>query len=613
VSRATDLAYFDHLTSPDWIEALQKQNSSNRLVSGSRRRLRQVPNMGSLSFLARVAPLAPERVFSVIRQLPHSDNPRVHEDIAQAASAMPVELARKLVSQIRHWVETDRHLLLLPTRVVELAGHLARSGASDDAIELARSLLALSVDEDIIGQRIRTRVSDHDFVDLLQDLAEPLIAAAPDAALRLFIDLLDHALSERYTAPPTSSRRFDDASIIWRPDIGDERDAEARFQPILNSLVDAVVRAARATNDVNDVDPFDLLQGARASVFGRIELQLLAGLSNPCAPNLVSRLLVSRSQLSNQTLELEYLRALRSKADQLTPGQGRRLAKWIRIGPLRAGFLAKRFGDEWPGYLAIWQARRLAALGVAIPVEDTVWASPLVSQIEPSALEPHRPPTVASWIGPSSPRRPEDLAVLSPRELVSFLSEWTPTGEWATPSPEGLGRALTQAIAKHPMRFSKSALEFVGLEPAYVRSVLAGLREGLKQGHRISWSPVVGLATWVVNQPVGQLERDWIHDDRDPGWDWTWTEIGRLLDEGLTDRTNRIPRSMVGQVRFLALRLIDHSDPTPESEAQYGGSNMEPHASINTTRGTAAHTLVRLAGGSSKCSAETTEHRRRRL
>ena len=306
VSRATDLAYFfDHLTSPDWIEALQEAElfKSPPSVEAEGDYVRY-PAWAASRYLARVAPLAPERVFSVIRQLPHSDNPRVHEDIAQAASAMPVELARKLVSQIRHWVETDRHLLLLPTRVVELAGHLARSGASDDAIELARSLLALSVDEDIIGQRIRTRVSDHDFVDLLQDLAEPLIAAAPDAALRLFIDLLDHALSERYTAPPTSSRRFDDASIIWRPDIGDERDAEARFQPILNSLVDAVVRAARATNDVNDVDPFDLLQGARASVFGRIELQLLAGLSNPCAPNLVSRLLVSRSQLSNQTLEL---------------------------------------------------------------------------------------------------------------------------------------------------------------------------------------------------------------------------------------------------------------------------------------------------------------------
>ena len=180
-----------------------------------------------------------------------------------------------------------------------------------------------------------TRTSSvNDFVDLLQDLAEPLIAAAPDAALRLFIDLLDHALSERYTAPPTSSRRFDDASIIWRPDIGDERDAEARFQPILNSLVDAVVRAARATNDVNDVDPFDLLQGARASVFGRIELQLLAGLSNPCAPNLVSRLLVSRSQLSNQTLELEYLRALRSKADQLATN-GPAISQSGRRGDLR--------------------------------------------------------------------------------------------------------------------------------------------------------------------------------------------------------------------------------------------------------------------------------------
>ena len=146
------------------------------------------------------------------------------------------------------------------------------------------------------------------------------------------------------------------------------------------------------------------------------------------------------------------------------------------------------------------------------------------------------------------------------------------------------------------MRFSKSASAFTGLEPVYIRSVFSGLRDALRNGQRISWGPTLDVAAWVVDQPLGRLQPDWVREDRDPGWDWTWAEIGRLLDEGLTDRPNRIPRSMTGQVRALALRLTDHPDPTPESEAQYGGSNMDPHMlSINTTRGTAAHTLIRLA------------------
>lgn len=167
-----------------------------------------------------------------------------------------------------------------------------------------------------------------------------------------------------------------------------------------------------------------------------------------------------------------------------------------------------------------------AALGEATPPGELDWASSLLSQVEEAALVPARPARVASWIGPTSPRRLDDLASMKVGELVSYLRSWTPTGELA-PSPESLGRALSGAIGQHSMRFSKSASAFTGLEPVYIRSVFSGLCDALKDGQRISWGPVLELAAWVVNQPLGKLRPDWVREDHDPGWD-TRDEIAQF-------------------------------------------------------------------------------------
>src|SRR5205823_3698785 len=124
---------------------------------------------------------------------------------------------------------------------------------------------------------------------------------------------------------------------------------------------------------------------------------------------------------------------------------------------------------------------------------------------------------------------------------------------------------------------------------------------------RVRWGPVLDLCHWVVTQELGTTHVDWVREDRDPGWDWTWTEIARLLEQGLTDNPNRVPKAMATRVRALALDLVSHPDPTPDSEAQYGGSNMDPSTlSINTTRGEATHALVRLSWWEKKVLGRST-------
>jgi hypothetical protein len=83
-----------------------------------------------------------------------------------------------------------------------------------------------------------------------------------------------------------------------------------------------------------------------------------------------------------------------------------------------------------------------------------------------------------AW-GPLSPRVQDDLAGLSVKALVTYLGEWTPTGNWfRSASPEGLGRELTRAITAEPEKYAAGAAEFKQLsEPTYVRAVVQGCIE----------------------------------------------------------------------------------------------------------------------------------------
>ena len=153
--------FFAKLTSPDWIDPLRKEGRFRNPAQIRRDEGRiSFPTWPESNYLARMAPRAPELVRDVILEAASTDNERVHQDYVEAALHMPVTIAIDIAKAESRWVRDSRFLYTLyPEKVGDLIGHLARGGAIDGALELAQSLLAVTVDP----RSEKSRSDDDDF------------------------------------------------------------------------------------------------------------------------------------------------------------------------------------------------------------------------------------------------------------------------------------------------------------------------------------------------------------------------------------------------------------------------------------------------------------------
>src|SRR5207249_148954 len=114
IKRYADYEYFfNELRSPDWIGPLLQEGMFKKppgpIREGSFIRF---PLWPESRYLARVAAKTPELVLKVIRQIPETENVRVHEDFIDAALLMPPALAGKLVDRATRWLNSPYELLL---------------------------------------------------------------------------------------------------------------------------------------------------------------------------------------------------------------------------------------------------------------------------------------------------------------------------------------------------------------------------------------------------------------------------------------------------------------------------------------------------------------------
>ena len=92
--------FFDHLKTPAWIEPLWQEDMfcypPKAVREGNYIRF---PPWPESRYLARMANQASALVLKVLLKVPETDNVRVHEDMTDAALAMPPELAAKWVKK----------------------------------------------------------------------------------------------------------------------------------------------------------------------------------------------------------------------------------------------------------------------------------------------------------------------------------------------------------------------------------------------------------------------------------------------------------------------------------------------------------------------------------
>lgn len=599
--------FFANLTSPEWLIPLLDGGFFQHPPAPIRKgETIAFPFWPESRYLARMASVqgAEGVVLRVALQVPETENVYVNEDLADAALALPATAAAKLARRLGIAATKHPYRMLLPKKVGSLIGHLARGGQRAAALDLARTVLAVEPDrrhetneelKDVLGPEPKPLIDGWSYGEILRLNGPDLIAGTGLDGLRLLSDLLDDAI--RLSRRPDDAEPPEDYSHIWRPAIEWDRFADRVIEMLVSAVRDASVSLSQADPSVLPSE-VAMLETRQWWVFRRLVLHLLRVVGNTPTELLASR--VENEELWNR-FPREYALLLQASATRIPEAALAKLLEWIDVGPDVEAFRIghERLFGETPSANAVdlwaarWRLERLAPLKDALP---PAWRERYEALVG-TAGQPDAPGSVETssvWVGPTSPKSDQELAAMSVGDVVAYLRTWHGAELPRGPSPEGLGRVLSTVVARNPAPFVQGIDQLLELDPTYVRSVIQGLEQAVKDKVNFAWEPVLRMLDWVVRQPVQIPGRVAGHGDYDPSWAWARTAAARLLDTGLQQDLDVIPFTARESVWRVLRPLTEDPEPTPEQEGELGGSNMDPLTlSINTTRGEALHAAVR--------------------
>lgn len=606
--------FFDRLENPEWLEPLWKRGFFKHPPQPERNEEEgtvRFPPWPEARYLARMAKCRPELVAQIIREMDSTDNAAVISDLVDVLLAIPANISAGLVEKAKQWAECP--YLLVPEKVGQFIAYLANGGKAEEAMGIARILLEVfpypepelaEAERVLLPLEPRARFDIWIYEEILKKHYPELVKAAGLPALELLCDLLDKAIQ-------LSRRRDDDIgedlSFIWRPAIEDH--PQNRGHTIKDALVSAVRDAAEQlvrSGKASIGGVVNVLEKRGWKLFQRMALHIIR-LFQDQSKELAAAKLTVQTLFEDISILHEYTLLLQDRFSYLSPEDQAKVFKWVEAGPEVGQWKEWReretgqqpSEEEVIRYRELWQRDWLARIGLEnLPRE---WRQRYHELVEKYG-EPKHPEFVvyseeSVGVGPTSPKTAEELKAMSVSEIVEFLKTWKPTEKALFgPSPQGLGRELSSVVAEEPDRFAKDALMFQGLDPTYIRNLVFGFAEAVKRDKVFDWEPVLKLCKWVVSQSREITGRRVDPMQADPDWGWARKAIADLLSSGFEDRARGIPIRLRQEVWGVLKPLTEDSDPTPDHEQRFGGSNIDPVTlSINTTRGKAMHAVIRYA------------------
>jgi len=571
--------FFSQITSPDWLEPLAEAGlfavPPAPTRSGS---YISFPFWPESQYLARMAPLAPERVAALLEKMPATENIRVHDDLAKAAGGLPVNLALKWVKREIAWIEQQKHLYFLPDSFAALFHRLSDCGDNRLALSLAKAILTLrSVDEADAG--VVALVDTWSYKGFLQNHFIPNLPRFGTEGLALLCGRLDAVLAD----PSDSARDF---SYFWRPAV-EAHEQNVDHNDLRDALIDAVRDGAQrlldAEQDARSIA--QVLLKREHSIFRRIALNLL--IQTPDHP-LAQEMVLEHGYFFDPKVWHEYGRLMAAVFPRLGDQGKTTILDWIEeADPRQTDRNDREITKERKRN---WQIRRLFMIRDHLPERWAKYYEELIAEFG----ELERPEFLSystSWWGPTSPKTSEDMDLMSVEEIAGYLKSWQPSEHWHAPEPEGLGRVLQATVAKTPNKFAGSIDSFFGVDSTYARSLVQGFEESVKAGHEISWENVIRYLTWITDQPRDFIRPDTKRMDRDLHWGWARRAAVSLLSVGFEKQSFGL--ALRWPVWHVIAAMTEDPDPTPGDD---GTSTLDAATqAINTTRGEAMHAVVRYA------------------
>jgi hypothetical protein len=350
------------------------------------------------------------------------------------------------------------------------------------------------------------------------------------------------------------------------------------------------------------IDPHEILRRLRLHVLGKFPSEF---------EEEVRQELLSEANFDDTGLHHEFFMLLNRGFAVLSDEQRELLLEIIFKGPPKENL--ERF-IEWVNggeseqrepavqdYIKRWIRDRLSMIAEHLDEARLAVFKRLTEELG----EPEHP-DFTSWTGEAfavadvSPLSNEQLALMTPTELLGFLRQWQPDRNRMfgpeVVSYRGLGKAVAAVIESQPMKYREHFVSIGVMRPEFAYALLGEQRLDNETVSNISedvWSLYFDLSE-------AMLADDTIATDMGRANEINWRDarsaIVTFIDAALKNTENeesRVPANQFSRVRDILLRLTKDPDPVIEEEQSETFPDRDPATSaLNHIRSKALGTLI---------------------
>jgi hypothetical protein len=579
--------FFGKLSEPAWIKPLENVGFFARPPDPVPRPDGvEYPSWPVLQYLGRMAGVRPDLVAKIVRDVPETDNLGVRAALAGIIRALPANLGEPFADRVDRWltIEAARTVAFpLVDNVIGLFERFATEGFEQAALRVLAALLAPVTPSEVedglhLHRDPEARLTYWDLGPTMARLL-PTIQKLGEPALAVLAGLLDQTLAMIHQ---NGSDVWEDYSWIWRKEIdeyGENHNGDLRAH-LVSAIRDSAIRLVES-HPARLPELVTSFEKRRWAFFRRLALFLLQRFQTVAPDVAISRMLDrSYFDLSGP----EYARLLRTCFKTLSKGHQETILSWIDDGPKL---------PELPGtYTDQWKMSRLAVIAESLPEDRRKQYEALREKYGDVPAADAEPPSDQLFVEPTSPFRDEELAQMTPTQVVDTIASWKPSSEFGSPDPEELLHTLERVVGQKPESYAAAAGDLKRLEPIYLPGALRGFAVAVRAGRAFDWRPVVDLCAWVTSHPRKLSSRRTPPFDDNTHWGNARFAVLWLLSDTMSSNTVPIPIEARDGVWAAIAPALDDPDGTQESE----GKQADPmFQSMNRVRGVAVRAAIDYA------------------
>ena len=631
--------FFGQADNPSWIPLLRERGYFSNPPSLEKLGDDQwnAPYWWPLQYLSRMASLDPEQVAEIVLSFPNVDNPRVKSQILDTARKLPGVQSARLKSKVLAIGEKD--LPFLGHWYTELLEHWVKENEIQAARELAEVLMRFDPDPLLEEKRDQylelgldwsppvspvPRLRNWEYRQMFEQAVRPLAERDPFAIACILANAVEEMVQLRTQEKSLDELGEEDLSEAWCRRLNRIDDT---YEEPSNVLVECLTFAcARVFETLPDsIAKLDeTLRGHRWRIFSRLRQHLYAHYPSDQTKPWIREFVLGRDNYSSSSHRYEFQQMVRSACQQfggefLDDAERTGVFDAILSRPPKERYLGE-WGEEFTEE-RFERRKRLFHRMQLNPFSSVLFGSysDYFQELEGESDQKISDDnymligdSISGAVLSQSPLSPEDLAGLTDSELLDHINQWDEefwhtTGEgrrggFIEVSVEGLANAFRDFFREHIMledvRLGFWIEDLDAIERTiYVRAIVSGLDEYLKQGGLDRIEESLKICEWVLSHPDddpsdgfrdGEQSRDTSH------WHSSRRAVGDFVETCLKEESN-VPVHVNDQLAKLLHLLCAQFDWHLDNNEPVRLDRFDPYdEGINNTRSRALQSLIRF-------------------